>query len=327
MTVLVSGGAGYIGSHMVLELRDRGENVVVVDNLSTGVRGAVPEDVDLLVADIGDVETMLSILRTRKVRSVIHFAARLVVPESVADPLGYYLANTVKTRALLAACTAAGVEHFIFSSTAAVYGDVDMKPVREDDPAAPLSPYGASKLMSEWMLRDVARASGLGYVVLRYFNVAGSDPAGRTGQSTPNATHLIKVAVQTALGQRSHMEIFGQDYPTHDGTCLRDYIHVCDLVSAHAQALDYLRAGGESLLVNAGYGQGYSVREVVDTVRRVTGVDFDVRQAPRRAGDPVAVIADSSRIRRTLGWRPKLNDLEAIVSHSLAWERKLLKRP
>ncbi len=326
MTVMVSGGAGYIGGHMVLNLGDRGEPTVVLDNLSTGFRWATPAGVPLIVADAGEFESTLQIIRTHKVRSIIHFAARIVVPESVADPLGYYLANTVKTRALIAAAVAGGVEHFIFSSTAAVYGETSLEPVSEAQTPAPVSPYGASKWMSEMMLRDAAAAHGMRYAILRYFNVAGADPRGRYGQSTPMATHLIKVAAQAAIGKRGHLEMFGQDYPTPDGTCVRDYIHVSDLAEAHAVALAHLRGGGESLVVNAGYGRGYSVREVIDTVRRVSGVDFEVRQAPRRAGDPPAIVANADRLKGELGWRPTLADLPTIVTHALDWEKELMRR-
>ena len=258
MTVLVSGGAGYIGGHMVLNLVDRGEGAVVLDNLSTGFRWATPEAVPLVVGDSGDFETALNTIQKHKVRSIIHFAARIVVPESVSDPLGYYLANTVKTRALLAAAVAGGVKEIIFSSTAAVYGETSLKPVSESLTPAPVSPYGASKWMSEMMLRDAAAAHGFKFAVLRYFNVAGADPKGRYGQSTPMATHLIKVAAQAALGKRPFIEMFGQDYPTPDGTGVRDYIHVSDLAEAHRVALDHLRGGGDSVVVNAGYGKGYS---------------------------------------------------------------------
>jgi UDP-glucose 4-epimerase len=326
MTVLVSGGAGYIGGHMVLNLVDRGEGAVVLDNLSTGFRWATPEAAPLIVGDSGDFETALGAIQKHKVRSIIHFAARIVVPESVSDPLGYYLANTVKTRALLAAAVAGGVKEFIFSSTAAVYGETSLKPVAEDQSPAPVSPYGASKWMSEMMLRDAAAAHGFKFAVLRYFNVAGADPQGRYGQSTPMATHLIKVAAQAALGKRPYMEMFGQDYPTPDGTCVRDYIHVSDLAEAHRVALDHLRGGGDSVVVNAGYGKGYSVREVIDTVRSVSGVDFEVRQGPRRAGDPPAIVADADKLKRELGWKPGLADLPTIVRHALDWEKELMRR-
>ncbi len=326
MTVLVSGGAGYIGGHMVLNLHDRGEPTVVLDNLSTGFRWATPPDVPLVVADAGEFETALNAIRTHKVRSIIHFAARIVVPESVSDPLGYYLANTVKTRALIAAAVAGGVQEFIFSSTAAVYGETSLEPVHEDRPPAPVSPYGASKYMSEMMLRDAAAAHGFKYAILRYFNVAGADPKGRYGQSTPMATHLIKVAAQAALGQRTFLEMFGQDYPTPDGTCVRDYIHVSDLAEAHAVALGHLRGGGGNIVVNAGYGRGYSVRQVIEAVREISGVDFEVRQGPRRPGDPPAIVANADTLRRQLGWTPRLDDLGVIVRHALDWERELVRR-
>ncbi len=326
MTVLVSGGAGYIGGHMVLDLVDRNEPVVILDNLSTGFRWAAPPQTPLVVADAGDFETVLNTIRTHNVRSIIHFAARIVVPESMADPLGYYLANTVKTRALIAAAVAGGVKEFIFSSTAAVYGETSLEPVSESQSPAPVSPYGSSKWMSEMMLRDAAAAHGFKYAILRYFNVAGADPKGRYGQSTPLATHLIKVAAQAAVGKRDYMEMFGQDYPTPDGTCVRDYIHVSDLAAAHSVALDYLRHGGQSLIVNAGYGRGYSVREVIDTVRKVSGVDFEVRQGPRRVGDPPAIVANSDRLQCELGWKPQLDDLSKIVTDALSWEHELKRR-
>src|SRR5437879_3080533 len=284
MTILVTGGGGYIGSHMVHELADAGEAVVAVDDLSTGFRSALPKTAPLVVGDVGDGELMADVIRSRKVTAIIHFAASIVVPDSVRDPLGYYRNNTVNARALLEAAVKTGVRDFIFSSTAAVYGNPARVPVAEDAPLAPMSPYGNSKLMTEIMLKDVAAAHGLKYVILRYFNVAGADPKLRTGQSTVGATHLIKVAVQAALGVRNGTEIFGTDYPTPDGTCIRDYIHVCDLVSAHIEALSYLRGGGNSATLNCGYGHGYSVREVVGTVKRVSGTDFAVPPRPRRAG-------------------------------------------
>ncbi len=323
MTVLVTGGAGYIGSHMVLELLDAGETVVVLDNLSTGFAWAVDPRATLIVGDMGDQSLVETVMRLHGVDAVIHFAARIVVPDSVSDPLGYYLANTVKTRAVMAAAVACGVRHFIFSSTAAVYGTPEVMPVNEEAPTRPESPYGTSKLITEWMLRDAATAHDLRYVVLRYFNVAGADPKGRTGQSTPNATHLIKVAVQTALGLRSKMDVFGTDYPTPDGTCLRDYIHVTDLVRAHLSALAHLRTGGDSMVANCGYGHGYSVKEVIDTVRAVTKVDFRADYAPRRPGDAAAVVADATRARTRLGWKPEHDDLTEIVEAAYAWERRL----
>lgn len=323
MTVLVTGGAGYIGSHMVLELLDAGETVIVLDNLSTGFAWAVDPRATLIVGDMGDQSLVETVMRLHGVDAVIHFAARIVVPDSVSDPLGYYLANTVKTRAVMAAAVACGVRHFIFSSTAAVYGTPEVMPVNEEAPTRPESPYGTSKLITEWMLRDAAAAHDLRYVVLRYFNVAGADPKGRTGQSTPNATHLIKVAVQTALGLRSKMDVFGTDYPTPDGTCLRDYIHVTDLVRAHLSALAHLRTGGDSMVANCGYGHGYSVKEVIDTVRSVTKVDFRADYAPRRPGDAAAVVADATRARTRLGWKPEHDDLTEIVEAAYAWERRL----
>ncbi len=326
MTVLVTGGAGYIGSHMVLALLDAGEEVVVIDNLSTGFDWVLPPEVELVVGDMGDQALVEGVIRRRGVDAIAHFAAKIVVPESVADPLGYYLNNTVKSRALIEAAVRAGVAHFIFSSTAAVYGEPAVVPVPEDLPLSPVSPYGRSKLMTEWMLADAAYAHGLRYVVLRYFNVAGADPQGRAGQSTPNATHLIKVAAQTALGDRPRMEVFGTDYPTADGSCVRDYIQVSDLAAAHLSALAHLRKGGESLTLNCGYGRGYSVLEVIEVVKRVSGVDFEVRISPRRPGDPAQIVAKADRIRERLGWRPHYDDLEAIVAQALAWERSLKQR-
>ena len=323
MAVLVTGGAGYIGSHMVLALVDAGEGVVVLDDLSTGFVRAVHPKARFVQGDVGDEALVLRLIAQHGIDAVVHFAARIVVPDSVTDPLGYYLANTVKSRALLAASIAAGVKRFVFSSTAAVYGMPAENPVSETAPANPMSPYGASKLMTEWMLRDAAAAHGMNYVALRYFNVAGADPEGRSGQSTPNATHLIKVACETALGKRSRMEVFGADYPTADGTCVRDYIHVTDLVAAHLDALAHLRANGESLTLNCGYGRGYSVLEVIEAVKRISGKDFPVVYAPRRAGDPAAIVARADRIRAALSWRPKLDDLSTIVRHALAWEQTL----
>jgi UDP-glucose 4-epimerase len=327
MTVLVTGGTGYIGTHMVLHLCDLGEPVAILDNLTTGFRSAVPARAKLVVGDVGDYELVLKLIRTESIDAIIHFAAKIVVPESVTDPLGYYFDNMVKSRALIAAAVAGGVKHFIFSSTAAVYGDPTLSPVPEDAALLPVSPYGTSKLMTEFMLRDTAAAHPITYVALRYFNVAGADPLGRAGQSTPNATHLIKVAVQTALGVRPKMQIFGTDYPTPDGTCIRDYIHVCDLISAHAAALRHLREGGASAVFNCGYGRGYSVRQVVETVREVSGIDFKADTAPRRPGDPATIVAGAERIRKDLGWKPQFDDLPTIVSHALAWERKLANDP
>jgi UDP-glucose 4-epimerase len=326
MTVLVTGGAGYIGSHMVHALVDAGESVAVLDNLSTGFRFLLPASVPLIVGSTGDRELAARVLRQHNIDTIVHFAASIVVPDSVRDPLGYYRNNTLNTCNLLDVAIANGVKHFIFSSTAAVYGNAERVPVREDDQKDPISPYGTSKLMSEIMLRDAAIAHALRYVVLRYFNVAGADPKGRTGQATPQATHLIKVACEAALGKRRKIDVFGTDYETPDGTGVRDYIHVSDLVGAHSAALDYLRSGGESATFNCGYGRGASVKEVIASVKRISGVDFPVTLAPRREGDPAALIADASRIRSTLNWTPQFQDLDTIVSHALAWERSLASR-
>jgi UDP-glucose 4-epimerase len=326
MTILVSGGAGYIGSHMVLELLDRGEKVVVLDNLSTGFWWAVPQEAVFVQGDIGDQPLLERLIAEHGITGIAHFAAKIVVPESVSDPLGYYYNNTVKTRALLESAVRGGVRHVIFSSTAAVYGEPPVSPVPEEIALNPINPYGRSKLMSEWMLADAARAHGFSYVALRYFNVAGADPKGRSGQSSPNATHLIKVAGQAALGQRAGLTVFGTDYATPDGTCVRDYIHVTDLARAHLAALDHLRNDGTSLTLNCGYGRGYSVREVVEVVKRVSGVDFPVTYAGRRAGDPASLIARADRITAELGWRPEHDNLEQIVSQALAWEDKLRMR-
>ncbi|BAU92205.1 UDP-glucose 4-epimerase [Methylorubrum populi] len=327
MAVLVTGGAGYIGSHMVLALVDAGhEEVVVLDDLSTGYDWALPPEVRLVVGDVADQALVTETILRHQVDVVAHFAAKIVVPESVADPLGYYLANTVKTRALIETAARTNVRHFIFSSTAAVYGEPEIVPVPETLATNPINPYGRSKLMSEWMLADAAAAHGFTYGVLRYFNVAGADPRGRSGQSMPAATHLIKVATQAALGQRTHLDVYGTDYPTRDGSCLRDYIQVSDLAAAHLTVLDHLRGGGESLTVNCGYGRGYSVLEVVEVVKRVSGRDFEVRLSPRRPGDPAQIIAGADRIRNELGWTPKYDDLDAIVAQALAWEDVLVKR-
>ncbi|ACS41222.1 MULTISPECIES: UDP-glucose 4-epimerase GalE [Methylorubrum] len=327
MAVLVTGGAGYIGSHMVLALVDAGhEEVVVLDDLSTGYDWVLPPEVRLVVGDVADQALVTETILRHQIDTVAHFAAKIVVPESVADPLGYYLANTVKTRALMETAVRTNVRHFIFSSTAAVYGEPEIVPVPETLTPNPINPYGRSKLMSEWMLADAAAAHGFTYGVLRYFNVAGADPRGRSGQSMPAATHLIKVATQAALGQRTHLEVFGTDYPTRDGSCLRDYIQVSDLAAAHLTVLDYLRGGGDSLTVNCGYGRGYSVLEVVEVVKRISGRDFEVRLSPRRPGDPAQIIAGADRIRNELGWTPKYDDLDVIVAQALAWEDTLAKR-
>jgi UDP-glucose 4-epimerase len=327
MAILVTGGAGYIGSHTVLELIAAGEKVVVLDNLSTGFRSAVPDDVPLIVGDFGDEDLVTELLARHDVEAIIHFAAKIVVPDSLADPLGYYLNNTAMARTLLACAVDCGVKHFIFSSTAAVYGEPVQVPVSESETLKPMSPYGRSKLMVEWMLEDTAKAHNLSYVVLRYFNVAGADPQGRIGQSTRNATHLIKVAVQTALGRRAGMEVFGTDYPTPDGSCLRDYIQVTDLARAHVDALNYLRAGGGNLTCNVGYARGYSVLDVIDVVKKVSGVDFPVRRSGRRPGDPAAIVAANDRIRAELGWTPQHDNLSEIVRQALDWERRLHNRP
>jgi UDP-glucose 4-epimerase len=323
MTILVTGGAGYIGSHMVHELNDAGEPVVVLDNLSTGFRFLVPGKVPFVVGSTGDRKLVEETIARYRVDAIIHFAASIVVPDSVADPLGYYSNNTMNTCALLDTAIKAGVRQFIFSSTAAVYGNAETVPVREDAATAPISPYGTSKLMSEIMLHDAGAAHGLRFVVLRYFNVAGADPKLRTGQSTPAATHLIKVACEAALGKRAKLDVFGTDYPTPDGTCIRDYIHVSDLARAHSAALAYLRRGGASATFNCGYGHGASVREVIESVKRASGRDFPVEIAKRRPGDPPALVADVSRIRSTLDWRPQFEDLDTVVAHALAWERRL----
>lgn len=326
MSILVTGGAGYIGSHMVLALTDAGHEVVVLDNLSTGFRWAIDPRATLVEGDTGDEALVARLLKDHAVEAIIHFAGSIVVPDSVADPLGYYLNNTVKSRGLIAAAVTAGIDKFIFSSTAAVYGNPAVTPVPEEADLHPVSPYGSSKLMTEIMLADAARAHPLRYVALRYFNVAGADPAGRSGQSTPRATHLIKVASETALGKRPYMEVFGTDYATQDGTCVRDYIHVTDLAEAHMAALAHLRDGGTSRVLNCGYSKGYSVLEVIDAVKRVSAVDFEVRLAARRPGDPASIVAASDRIRAELGWVPAHDDLDRIVTQALAWERKLALR-
>jgi UDP-glucose 4-epimerase len=326
MTILVTGGAGYIGSHMVHALLDGGERVVVLDNLSTGFDWAVPARAPLVVGDSGDQALVRKLIRDHAVEAIIHFAASVVVPDSVRDPLAYYRNNTVNSRALIECAVQNGVRHFIFSSTAAVYGNPVELPVREDAATLPISPYGWSKLMTEVMLRDASAAHGLNHIILRYFNVAGADPQGRAGQSTAGATHLIKVAAEAAVGLRSELNVFGTDYPTPDGTCIRDYIHVSDLVLAHCEALRALRSGAPSRTLNCGYGHGFSVREVIDAVKGVSGIDFTVRTAPRRAGDAAMVVADTAQIRKTLAWQPRFDDLATIVRDALAWERKLAAR-
>jgi UDP-glucose 4-epimerase len=325
--VLVTGGAGYIGSHAVLALTDAGWPVAVIDNLVTGFRWAVPDGVPFYEGDIEDAALLARIFAEQRIGAVMHFAGSVVVPESVSDPLKYYHNNTAKTRSLIAAAVAAGVPHFIFSSTAATYGIPEVSPVTEDAPQVPINPYGMSKLMSEFMLRDTAAAHPLNFCALRYFNVAGADPLGRTGQSTAGATHLIKVAVEAALGKRGEVGVFGTDFATPDGTGVRDYIHVSDLAAAHVLALEALIAEpGRSLTMNCGYGRGYSVLEVLDAVDRVTNRTITRVLGPRRAGDPDSLISDNARIKATLPWEPKFADLDTIVAHALAWERKLSDR-
>lgn len=327
MTVLVTGGAGYIGSHMVWKLLDAGEDVVVVDRLSTGFRWAVPAAARFYLGDIADEALLQTIFAENDVDAIIHFAGSAVVPMSIEDPLAYYENNTGKTRILMSAAVKAGIRHFVFSSTAAVYGQQPAdKPVSEDAPLRPESPYGQSKLMSELMLRDAAAAYDFGYVALRYFNVAGADPEGRTGQSSEGATHLVKVACEAALGRRRQVDIYGTDYPTHDGTGVRDYIHVSDLAEAHLLALRHLRSGGRSLVANCGYGTGYSVLDVLNMVMRVHGRAFRIHIAPRRPGDTASVLADTTLAHRELGWSPKYNSLETIVRSSLEWELRLAGR-
>ena len=324
--ILVTGGAGYIGSHVVLQLRARGERVVVLDDLSRGFRQAVL-DTPLVVGKVGDRDTVLKVLNEHAIDTVMHFAAYTIVPESVSEPLKYYGNNTCSTRSLLESCLEAGVKHFVFSSTAAVYGIPASGVAAEDTPTAPINPYGTSKLMSEWMLRDVSSATALRHVALRYFNVAGSDSQGRVGQATPKATLLLKVACEHVVGKRPDVAIYGTDYATPDGTGMRDYIHVEDLATAHLDALDYLRGGGASTVLNVGYGHGYSVREVLHSVERVSGQRLTIREEPRRPGDPPALVARAERIRRELGWSPRLDDLDTIVRTALEWERRLQRQP
>jgi len=325
-SILVTGGAGYIGSHVVLQLRERGERVVVLDDLSRGFRQAVL-DTPLVVGKVGDADTVRRLLKDHGVDTVMHFAAYTIVPESVSEPLKYYGNNTCSTRTLLECCVEAGVRHFVFSSTAAVYGIPATGVAAEDTPTAPINPYGASKLMSEWMLASVAQATPLTYAALRYFNVAGSDARGRIGQATPNATLLVKVACEAAAGRRDDVAIFGTDYPTEDGTGVRDYIHVEDLATAHLDALSWLRRGGASTTLNVGYGHGYSVRQVLASVERVSGKRLKVREVPRRPGDPPTLVARAERIRSQLGWQPRLDDLDTIVRTAYAWEQQQLRQP
>ena len=327
MAVLVTGGAGYIGSHMVWALLDAGEDVVVLDRLSTGHRWAVAPEAKFYEGDIADVDLLRKIGSENDITAIIHFAGSIVVPESVTQPLVYYENNTVKSRALIAWAVEAGVPHFVFSSTAAVYGTPEsLDPVNELARLSPESPYGSSKLMTEIMLRDTAAAHAFTYTALRYFNVAGADPKGRTGQSSPGATHLIKVASQVAIGQRERIDVFGTDYPTPDGTCIRDYIHVSDLVAAHLKALERMRAGGGSLVANCGYGRGFSVLDVLGTMKKVVGHDFNVGYGPRRAGDAVSIVANPALAKKELGWMPAHDDLEGIIASALAWEEHLRKK-
>lgn len=325
MTVLVTGGAGYIGSHMVHALVEAGENVVVIDNLSTGFSTYLPEGVPLFIGDVADENLVEGVINAHGVDAIIHFAGSVVVPESMRDPLAYYRNNTATSRNLLNAAVKCGVKRFIFSSTAAVYGNPDVMPVAEEAPTRPLSPYGSSKLMTEIMLHDIAPAYGMEFVVLRYFNVAGADPQGRTGLATMGATHLLKIAVEAATGQRSKIDVYGTDYPTPDGSCIRDFIHVSDLVQAHRSALAHLRNGGTSTTLNCGYGRGYSVLETIEAVRRASGRNFAVQYAPPRDGDIMTMIADTRRIRSTLDWTPQYDNLEIIARHALSWEEKLAR--
>ncbi|SFR40572.1 UDP-glucose 4-epimerase [Marinobacter gudaonensis] len=319
MKVLVTGGAGYIGSHVVRQLGEAGHDIVVFDNLSTGYRWAVTAG-ELVVGDLADEAAIEALFSRHQFEAVLHFAANIVVPESVANPLKYYGNNTRNTLNLLKAVQAHGVPYMVFSSTAAVYGMPEQTVLTEDLPLAPINPYGASKMMSERMIMDLAAASDLNYVILRYFNVAGANPDGLLGQATPEATHLIKVACECVTDQREGMSVFGTDYDTRDGTCIRDYIHVEDLAKAHVMALDYMAKGGSSKVLNCGYGRGFTVREVIDVVKRKSGVDFPVTETARRAGDPEALMADNTRIRETLGWTPDYDDLDTIVGTALAWE-------
>jgi UDP-glucose 4-epimerase len=322
MRVLVTGGAGYIGSHVVLALKDAGHTTVVLDNLSTGNRRVVPGDVPLIEGDVGDGQLADRVIEGHRIDAIMHFAGSLKIAESMRRPLEYYRNNTAATRTLIDTCICKGVRHFVFSSTAAVYGAPKAVPITEDMPAQPISPYGTSKLMIEWILRDAAAAHDFAYVSLRYFNVAGADPRGRSGQMSANATHLVDVACEAATGKRDHIDVFGRDYDTPDGTCVRDYIHVSDLADAHVTALNHLAAGGTSLVLNCGYGHGHSVMEVLTRVQRQANVPIDIRDANRRPGDPPVLVADPGRLRQALAWHPRHDDLDLIIRTALDWERK-----
>ncbi len=320
--VLVTGGAGYIGSHAILALRESGYPVIVIDNLSTGERRLVPEDVPLVIGNIADQELVGAVIREHRCKAAMHFAGSIIVPESIIDPLKYYANNTVTSRDLIACCVREGIEAFIFSSTATVYGNPKCVPLPETAETLPVNPYGTSKLMTEWMLRDVSAATGMHHAILRYFNVAGADPAGRSGQSGPDSSHLIRVACELIVGKRSKMSVFGTDYTTPDGTCIRDYIHVSDLAEAHVLALEHLLRHGENVILNCGYGHGFSVRQVIDVVRKLVDHELAIHMSARRAGDAEILVSDSRKIRETLGWKPRFDDLETIVNTALDWERK-----
>jgi UDP-glucose 4-epimerase len=323
MSILVTGGTGYIGSHVVLALQAAGEEAVILSNRAFPPQSQIPQTIPVIIGDVGDEKLLDEILKKHRVTDVIHLAAKIVVPESVIDPLGYYLNNTVKTRSLLEACVRHKIRNFVFSSTAAVYGNPKKNPVTEDSELAPLSPYGASKLMAERMLVDTSKAHGLNFIALRYFNVAGADPEGRAGQVGDKSTHLIKVAVETALGKRDGLQVYGTDYPTKDGTCVRDYIHVSDLADIHVAALHHLRKNGGGAIFNCGYGRGFSVREVIDSVQKISGAAFKVETTNRREGDPAELIADVSKIKKALALAPRFDRLETIIEHALAWEKRL----
>ena len=320
--VLVTGGAGYIGSHAILALREADYPVVVIDNLSTGERRLVPKDVPLVVGNIADQELVSAVISEHKCKAAMHFAGSIIVPESIIDPLKYYANNTATSRDLIACCVREGIEAFIFSSTATVYGNPQCVPLPETAETLPVNPYGTSKLMTEWMLRDVSAATGMHHAILRYFNVAGADPAGRSGQSGPDSSHLIRVACELIVGKRSKMSVFGTDYTTPDGTCIRDYVHVSDLAEAHVLALEHLLRHGENVILNCGYGHGFSVWQVIDVVRKLVGRELAIHMSARRAGDAEILVSDSRKIRETLDWKPRFDDLETIVSTALDWERK-----